>query len=91
MLFCQLAHADSLREICNGLACCLGKLVHLGIRTAPNKSSLGYVNRQRPATLYDMRTFLYTVLGWFRKEKGMGLRKQRFRFKHKLLSLDSTR
>ena len=30
MLFCQLAHADSLREICNGLACCLGKLVHVG-------------------------------------------------------------
>jgi hypothetical protein len=24
MLFCQLAHADSLREIYNGLACCLG-------------------------------------------------------------------
>ncbi len=23
MLFCQLAHADSLREICNGLGCCL--------------------------------------------------------------------
>ena len=32
MLFCQLANADSLREICNGLACCLGKLIHLGIR-----------------------------------------------------------
>jgi hypothetical protein len=40
MLFCQLAHADSLREICNGLACCLGKLVHLGISVAPNKSTL---------------------------------------------------
>ncbi len=38
MLFCQLAHADSLREICNGLACCLGKLIHLGISVAPNKS-----------------------------------------------------
>src|SRR3981189_3961226 len=25
MLFCQLAHADSLREICNVLSCCLGK------------------------------------------------------------------
>src|SRR4051794_40153920 len=25
MLFCQLAHADSLREICNGLGCCLGQ------------------------------------------------------------------
>ena len=31
MTFCQLAHADSLREICNGLACSEGKLVHLGI------------------------------------------------------------
>ncbi len=31
MLFCQLAQADSLREICNGLACCLGKLTHVGI------------------------------------------------------------
>ncbi len=40
MLFCQLAHADSLREICNGLACSEGKLVHLGIQTAPNKSTL---------------------------------------------------
>jgi len=37
MLFCQLARADSLREICNGLSCCLGKLVHLGVNTAPNK------------------------------------------------------
>ena len=32
MLFSQLAHADSLREICNGLACCEGKLLHLGIQ-----------------------------------------------------------
>ena len=31
MLFCHLADADSLREICNGLACCVGKLAHLGI------------------------------------------------------------
>jgi hypothetical protein len=45
MLFCQLGHADSLREICNGLACCLGKLVHLGIAKAPNKSTLSYANR----------------------------------------------
>jgi hypothetical protein len=35
MLFCQLAQAHSLREICGGLACCLGKLRHLGIETAP--------------------------------------------------------
>ena len=32
----------------------------------------------------------YTALGRFRDEKGLGVRKQRFRFKNKLLSLDST-
>ena len=88
MLFCQMAHADSLREICNGLACSLGKLVHLGIGVAPNKSTLAYANKRRPAALYE--ELFYTALGRFRDEKGMGVRKQRFRFKNKLLSLDST-
>jgi Transposase DDE domain/Domain of unknown function (DUF4372) len=88
MLFCQLAHADSLREICNGLACCLGKLVHLGIDVAPSKSTLSYANKHRPAKLYE--ELFYTALARFRDEKGLGLRKQKFRFKNKLLSLDST-
>ena len=38
MLFCHLAKADSLREICNGLSCCLGKLRHLGIARSLLKS-----------------------------------------------------
>ena len=88
MLFCQMAHADSLREICNGLACSLGKLVHLGIGVAPNKSTLAYANRHRPGALYE--ELFYTALGRFRDERGLGVRKQRFRFKNKLLSLDST-
>jgi hypothetical protein len=88
MLFCQLAHADSLRDICNGLACCMGKLVHLGIDVAPTKSTLSYANRHRPAALYE--DLFYTALGRFRDEKGLGKRKRKFRFKNKLLSLDST-
>jgi Domain of unknown function (DUF4372)/Transposase DDE domain len=88
MLFCQLAHADSLRDICNGLACCVGKLVHLGIGVAPNKSTLSYANKHRPAQLYE--SLFYTALGRFRDEKGLGERKRKFRFKNKLLSLDST-
>ena len=88
MLFCQMAHADSLREICNGLACSLGKLVHLGIGVAPNKSTLSYANRHRPAALYE--DLFYTALGRFRDERGLGVRKRKFRFKNKLLSLDST-
>jgi hypothetical protein len=88
MLFCQLAHADSLREICNGLGCCLGKLVHLGIGKAPKKSTLSYANEHRPAKLYE--DLFYTALQRFRDEKGLGARKRKFRFKNKLLSLDST-
>src|SRR3954464_4234105 len=88
MLFCQLAHADSLREICNGLGCCLGKLVHLGITKAPNKSTLSYANEHRPAKLYE--DLFYTALQRFRNEGGLGPRKKKFRFKNKLLSLDST-
>src|SRR5712671_1995911 len=88
MIFCQLAHADSLREICNGLACSEGKLVHLGVLTAPNKSTLSYANEHRPAALFE--DLFYTSLNRFREQQGMGARKAKFRFKNKLLSLDST-
>jgi hypothetical protein len=88
MLFFQLAHADSLRDICNGLACCMGKLVHLGISVAPNIPTLSYANRHRPAKLYE--DLFYTALARFRDDKGLGERKRKFRFKNKLLSLDST-
>ena len=88
MLFCQLAHADSLREICNGLACCLGKLVHLGIRRGPSKSNLSYANAQRPAALFE--DLFWTMTERFRTRGHLGPRKHKFRFKNKLLSLDST-
>lgn len=88
MLFCQLAHADSLREICNGLGCCLGKLVHLGIAKAPPKSTLSYANHHRPAALFQ--DLFYTALQRFRDHQDLGKRKRKFRFKNKLLSLDAT-
>lgn len=88
MLFCQLARAESLREISNGLSCCLGKLTHLGVDRAPNKSSLSYANQHRPAALYE-DTF-WALLSRFRQDGRLGSRKRRFRFKNKLLSLDAT-
>ena len=88
MLFCHMAHADSLREICGGLACCLGKLRHLGIAKAPNKSTLSYANQNRPAALFE--ELFWTMLQRFRNNGGLGRRKRKFRFKNKLLSLDST-
>jgi hypothetical protein len=87
MLFSQLAHADSLREICNGLACCLGKLSHVGVPSAPCRSTLSYANAHRPAALFE-ETFFRT-LGRLRHSGLLGRRKP-FRFKNKLLSLDAT-
>ena len=40
MLFCQVGSAHSLREICGGLATALGKLVYLGVRRTPTRSTL---------------------------------------------------
>jgi hypothetical protein len=88
MLFCQLGRADSLREICNGLGCCLGRLVHVGIAKAPCRSTLSYANEHRPASLFE--ELFFTALARFREQQGLGSRKHKFRFKNKLLSLDST-
>ena len=88
MLFCQLSRTDSLREICNGLSCCLGKLVHLGIDRAPQRSTLSYANKHRPAGLFE--ELFWTALDRFREQQVLGSRPTRFRFKNKLLSLDST-
>ena len=88
MLFCHMAVADSLREICNGLACCLGKLTHLGLKKAPNKSTLSYANRHRPAALFE--DLFFTALNRFRSQGMLGKRSKPFRFKNKLMSLDAT-
>ena len=86
MLFCQLAQAKSLREISDGLAVTCGKLSHLGLRTAPAKSTLSYANAHRPWQLYQ-NTF-FKLRDFCRSERPG--KKKSFRFKNKLLSLDST-
>jgi transposase len=89
MLFCHLARADSLREICHGLSCCNGKLVHLGVLKSPNKSTLSYANEHRSSELF--RDLFWSLLGSFRATGKLGvLGKRKFRFKNKLLSFDST-
>ena len=84
MLFCQLGRAHSLREICHGLATCEGKLSHLGI-AVPKRSSLAYANEHRPWELYQ-RLF-FSLLERCRKA---GPFPKKFRFKNKLVSLDSS-
>jgi hypothetical protein len=85
MLFCQLGHALTLREISGGLRSCEGKLKHLGI-SAPSRSTLAYANEHRPAELYE-QIFL-KLFERCRSQVAVGKRK--FRFKNRLVSLDST-
>jgi len=84
MLFCHLGRAQSLREICGGLAASEGKLRHLGLPDAPKRSTLAYANEHRPWQLY--RSVFYQLLGRCREVAGT----HGFRFKNKLLSLDAT-
>lgn len=86
MLFCQMGAANSLREICGGLATALGKLVHLGLRRAPSRSTLAYANAHRPWQLFE--TVFYSVLG--RCQALAATKRRRFRFKHPLRTLDAT-
>jgi hypothetical protein len=84
MAFCQLAQARSLREISDGLKSCEGKLKHLGLENEPKRSTLSYANAHRPWELFE-RLF-YDLLAQCQAISP----KKKFRFKNKLLSLDST-
>jgi hypothetical protein len=88
MLFCQLGQAHTLREICGGLASCEGKLKHLGVPDAPKKSTLAYANKHRPWGLYQA-VFLQLLE---KCQSAIAGREQtkKFRFKNKLVSLDSS-
>lgn len=84
MLFCQLAQARSLREISDGLKCCEGKLKHLGLENEPKRSTLSYANAHRPWELYQK--LFYDLL-----EQCQAISpKKKFRFKNRLLTMDST-
>lgn len=87
MLFCQLGRAQSLREIVGGLAACEGKLQHLGVGSAPKRSTLAYANEHRPWQLFQS---VFAALYQRCVAEAMQHGKRKFRFKHKLLSLDAT-
>ena len=84
MLYCQVGRAQSLGEICDGLNSLQGKKNHLGIET-PRKSTLAYANGHRPPALFE--TVFHVFVGRVQSELGP---RHRFRFKNKLLSIDTT-
>src|SRR5260370_17318821 len=88
MIFGQLGGAHSLREIEQGLRTCEGKLSHLGIE-ALSRSSLSYANQRRPWQLY--REVFHLLLERVQGQLALsGSKRKKFRFKNKLVSLDSS-
>jgi len=85
MLFCHLGKAQSLREICNGLASCMGKLNHLGVSAPPPRSTLSYANGHRSWEIFQA-TFYHLL----ESAQAMDWGKRKFRFKNKLYSIDAT-
>jgi len=72
MLYAQLAGANSLREICGGLATAVGKLLHLGMAKAPAPSTLSYANRRRSWRVFEdvFTPCLIERAPWRRKRNG---------------------
>lgn len=86
MLFCQLGSANSLRETCGGLATAMGRVIHLGMQSAPKRSTLAYANGHRPWELYE-RVF-GQLLG--RCQQLASTHRRTLRFKNPLRVLDAT-
>jgi hypothetical protein len=85
MLFCQFGRAGTLREICQGLASCEGKLSHLGVESV-RRSTLAYANAHRPWQLFEG-----VFHGLHERLAGqLQLGRRKFRFKNKLKSLDAS-
>ena len=88
MLFCQLGSVTSLRDITNGLAASEGKLRHLGLPSAPKRSTLAYANSHRPSALFE--DLFYGLLETARSQARQAGVRHKFRFRNKLLSIDAT-
>jgi hypothetical protein len=86
ILFCQFAKSQSRRDIRDGLKSAIGNLIHLGIRKAPSKSTLGFQNKNRNWELFrDYCCSLLESLG-----QQAGFKQVKFRIKSKISLLDAT-
>lgn len=87
MLFMQLASANSLRDITNGLRGATGNLNHFGVLRAPCKSSLSYFNKHRSSDVFE--DLYFELLNHF--EPSLHRRKQYARrLKRKIFITDSS-
>lgn len=53
LLYGVLSYCNGLREICEGMLACEGKLIHLGLDKAPARSTLSDANRDRSYLVFE--------------------------------------
>lgn len=66
MIFCHLGHANSVRDISNGLRSITGNIVHLGCSKAPSESSISYINEHRTSAIFE--EFYYALASYLRAQ-----------------------
>ncbi len=66
MLFCHLGHANSVRDISNGLRSITGNIKHLGCNQAPAKSTVSYMNEHRSYEIFQ--EFYYALAAHLRTQ-----------------------
>ena len=54
LLYGVFSYCNGLRELCEGLLACEGKLVHLGFEKAPARSTLSDANTNRSYLVFEM-------------------------------------
>jgi len=86
MLFGVISKCHSLREICDGMLVCEGKLNHLAIDSSPKRSTLADANKNRSHEVFE--SIYYMLIGHYKSilsdSKIVGLSIQR------LFAIDST-
>ena len=86
MLFLHLSASNSLREISNGIRSATGNLNHLGVKTAPSKSSISYINEHRTWELFH--DYYFGLLQYL--SALAGFKQSKFRIKSKIYLIDTT-
>ncbi|HRN33953.1 MAG TPA: IS4 family transposase [Saprospiraceae bacterium] len=87
MLFMQFADASSVRDNSNGLRSATGDLNHLGVKKAPSKSSISYINANRSYKIFE--EYFYALLD--KLEPSLQCRRQyAARLKRKIYIMDGS-
>lgn len=84
LMYCVLNGCTTLREVTTGLLACEQKLIHLGMRYHPRRSTLSDANSRRPAELFEE---IYSTL--YRRYRQL-LPDSRLKKKNNLYIFDST-